>query len=181
MAVRLAAVRRAPAVAAARIQARAEGLRRVELAFHAAGFVVVAALFVFAVRAVNAANPVACTMHDQLTSTPGYVLAAFTAGGFVGGRLISWFRFHVRIGIQRNPQKRRTPPPWLGFLLNLALVVFLVVAALLLGYETWAIANGGVPPPITSYVRCAAYHQQLVAAATATGIGYIVSSWMWFP
>ena len=180
MAVRVASVRRLPAVAAGKIQARAVGLQRIELAVHLVGFVVVAVLFVFAVRAVSAADPVACTKHDQLTSTPGYILAAFTAGGFVAGRLIGWFRLHVRIGI-RKLKKQKTPPPWLGLVLNLALVLFLVVAALLLAYETWALANGSVPPPITSYVRCAAYHQQLVAIATATGIGFIVSNWIWFP
>ena len=178
--MRLASVRQAPAVAAGKIQARAVGLRQVELVFHLAGFVAVAALFVFAVRAVSAADPVACTRLDKLTSTPGYVLAAFTAGGFVAGRLIGWFRFHVRVGI-RKLGRQNTPPPWLGVLLNLALVTFLVVASLLLGYETWSLANGSVPPPITSYVRCAAYHLQVLAAATATGIGFIVSNWIWFP
>ena len=178
--MRLATVRRAPAVAAGKIQARAEDLRRVELAVHLIGFVAVAALFVLAFRAVNSADPVACTKHDQLTSTPGYVLAAFTAGGFIAGRLIGWFRFHVRIGI-RNLNKQKATPAWLALLLSVALVTFLFVAALLLGYETWAIANGGVPPPITSYVRCAAYHQQFLATVTATGIGFIVSNWIWFP
>lgn len=178
--MRLATVRRAPSVAATKIQANALQLRRVELVVHLLGFVAVGALFVFGVRAIIAADPVACTKHDQMTSTPGYVLAAFTAGGFFAGRLIAWFRLHVRIGI-RNLKKQKTPPPWLGLLLNVALVTFLVVASLLLGYETWSLANGGVPPPITSYVRCAAFHQLLLAIATSTGIGFIVSNWIWFP
>lgn len=178
--MKLATVRQAPALAAGRIQANAPQLRRVELVVHLIGFVGVLALFVFAVKAVVAADPVACTRHDQVTSTPGYVLAGFTAGGFIAGRLIGWFRHHVRLGI-RKVRGQKAPPMWLGMLLNVALLTFLVVAALLLGYETWALANGGVPPPITSYVRCAAYHQQVVAIATATGIGFIVSNWIWFP
>lgn len=173
-------MRRVPAVAATRIQANAVRLRRFELVVHLLGFIAVLVLFAFAIKGVIAAVPAECTKNDQWTSTPGYILAAFTAGGFVAGRFIGWFRFHVRVGIQ-NLNRQRTPPPWLGLVLNVALVIFLVVASLLLGYETWSLANGAVPPPITSYVRCAAYHQQVPAAATATAIGFILSNWIWFP
>ncbi len=144
---------------------------------HLLGFIGVAALFVFAVIALRNADVTACAARDDLNQTRGLVLAAVTVGGFGLGRLGGWFRLHVREGYYGAG--RRSPRP--GLVLDLALVIFLILAALLLGYETWAVANGGHPPPITSYVRCAAYHQLPLAAATAAAVGFIVSNWLWFP
>ena len=130
-----------------------------------------------AFRAVQTADVTACTKHDTLSATPGYILAAFTVGGFGLGRLVGGFRSHVREGIDNSQQLPSRP----GVVLEVALVLFLGTAAVLLGYETWAVASGGAFPPITSYVRCAAYHQIVLASTTATFIAFMVSNWLWYP
>lgn len=169
-------VRRVPAVAAQRIQESAVYWHRVELAIHAVGFIALAVLFVMALSALGTANVGTCAIHDNLNQNRGLVLAAVTVGGAVIGRLAGWFRFQVLEG--QHPNRPDARP---HLLLNLALIAFLAAAALLLGYETWAIANGGSPPPITSYVRCAAYHQFFVSSVLAGGVGFILSNWLWFP
>jgi len=166
-----------PTRLAGTIHGKAKPLRTAELVVHLLGFVGVAVLFAMAVHAVQVANVGACTKHDNLDPTPGYWLAGFATGGFVVGRLAGWFRFHVREGVH-GPARHR---PQSGVILEGGLVIFLVVAAVLLGYETWSFANGGNPPPITSYVRCAAYHEFVLASLTASGIGFMLSSWLWFP
>lgn len=165
-----------PAAAAQKIQDSAAFLHGVELAVHAVGLIVIAVLFWMALNALFTANVGTCALHDSLNQTRGIVLAAVTAGGAIVGRLAAWFRFQVLEG--QHPYR---PEPRPHLYLNVALVVFLATAALLLGYETWAVANGGNPPPITSYVRCAAYHQFFVSAILAGGVGFILSNWLWFP
>src|SRR5258708_13786712 len=160
---------------ASHIQAKAEQWRRIELLAHLAGFVVVAVLFWLAVSALRSADVNACLKHEQLDSTPGYFLAGITVAGFLAGRGVAWFRRHVRAGLNvAAPAKSSTG-------LGILLVLFLAVAALLLGYETWSVANGSVPPPVTSYVRCAAYHQFPLPAAPAAPLGFMLSTWLWFP
>jgi hypothetical protein len=162
---------------ARRVQSAAPRLHRFELGLHAVSLVIVTILFGFAVFQLGSANAATCALHDKLNEERGLLLAAFTAGGFVVGRVVGLVRFHIREGL--HGQGRAQPKP--GVVLDLAFVLFLALAAVLLGYETWSLANGGHPPPITSYVRCAAYHQFLVAAGTASTIGFMVSNWLWFP
>jgi hypothetical protein len=159
------------------VRSNAAAFHRGELVLHAIALVFVALLFVFALVALGGAKVAACAVHDNLNQERGLLLAAFTAGGFVLGRLIGVIRFHIREGIHSSNR----PAPHPTAVLDVAFVLFLAVTAVLLGYETWSLANGGHPPPITSYVRCAAYHQLPLAAITAGSIGFMVSSWLWFP
>ena len=159
------------------VQANAAAFHRGELVLHAIALAVVALLFISALVALSGAKVAACAVHDNLNEERGVLLAAFTVGGFVLGRLIGVIRFHIREGIHSH----NTPTPGPSPVLDVAFVLFLAGAALLLGYETWSLAHGGNPPPITSYVRCAAYHQFPLAAITAGSIGFMVSSWLWFP
>jgi hypothetical protein len=170
-------MRQIPKVLSTKIQTNAKQLWVAELVVHLVGFIGVVVLFVIAVIAVKTAIPKVCTQLDNLREEPGLILAACTAGGFVIGRLVGWFRFHVREGIRGAAHL----PPQPAVILNVALVIFVVVAAVLLGYETWSLANGSNPPPITGYVRCAAYHQLFLASLTTASIGFIVSNWLWFP
>jgi len=58
---------------------------------------------------------------------------------------------------------------------------FLVLAALLLGYETYALVNSASAPPITEYVRCAAATSPTLTAVAAFAVALLIGNWLWYP
>jgi fructose-specific phosphotransferase system IIC component len=76
-------------------------------------------------------------------------------------------------------QKRRLRRPVIW--VQAGLVLFLLLGAVLLGYETIALGDTSVHAPITYYVRCS-----FAVAKPATYLGAIVMSfilghWLWSP
>jgi len=72
--------------------------------------------------------------------------------------------------------------PIIAAVVGIALMVFLVFATVLLGYETFAVVHpGGDPPPITSYVRCAAADNPWVSELAAFILSVLLGNWIWYP
>jgi hypothetical protein len=65
--------------------------------------------------------------------------------------------------------------------LQIALAAFLVLATVLLGYETYALANSLSAPPITSYVRCAAAYSAGLSAIAGFAVTLLLGNWLWYP
>lgn len=118
-----------------------------------------------------------CATRSSADSRTGFVLAAIALAGFGTGRLVAMARkwIHQAPGI-RGQDHVRTGGPLQG-----ALAAFLVVAAILLGYETYALTNSVSAPPITEYVRCAAATSSTLVGIAAFAVSMLVGSWLWYP
>lgn len=162
-----------PSGLAGKVRQNARVVIRVEIVLHAIGLIALAILFWIAItNAPTTASVIqACANKVDWGPTRGTLLLVAGILGPVAGRLVGWIRFHARGG------PNITPPP--GILFNLAFTVLLVLAKLLLVYET--VATNGGPPPITSYVRCAFGTQLQIAFPVTFGIGFMLSSWLWYP
>jgi hypothetical protein len=78
-----------------------------------------------------------------------------------------------------DPIRRRwrSPAIWV----QAGLVVFLFLGALLLGYETIALADTSEHAPITYYIRCS-YAVEKPATFIATLVmSFILGHWLWSP
>lgn len=141
-------------------------------------FAVIATLVLLVGGTVAAWN-VTVTKCDQIQAgnSRGVILAVATILGAIVGRVVAYVRYQVRLELNNGQHGKASVTP----LVNVGVFAFLVIATALLLYETWAVANFSHPPPITSYVRCAAYYHQIVAPLTAAGIGFLVSNWFWYP
>jgi hypothetical protein len=181
-----------------------------ELLVHASGLIAIAVLAVLAVRALPTPSQVnTCASASHVNDWVGYGLAACAFGGALLGRGIGLLRRRLRSELalttpdpplapaEAGHESKRVSlgrrvlglhlthraqgPINTGSVFELAAGIFLVVAALVLGYETWSVANGWSPPPVTSYVRCAAYYHPFISAGTVATIGFVLSSWLWYP
>ena len=77
--------------------------------------------------------------------------------------------------IQRR--RLRNPAIWV----QVGLVVFLLLGAVLLAYETIALADTNAHAPITYYIRCS---YQVEKPATFIGsivMSFILGHWLWSP
>ena len=179
-----------------------------ELLLHAAGLIAIAVLAVLAVMALPAPSQVdACANSTRVDDLVGYGLAGWAIGGFLVGRGSGMLRQFLRSGLPANTPGSQLTTAQAGrrgaralrsalgldrenrtqqtmnasAVFEFALAIFLVVAALVLGYETYSIVNHWSPPPVTSYVRCAAHYHPWISAGTVAGIGYVLSNWIWYP
>lgn len=139
-----------------------------------AGLVV---LFGFAIIRAFGADVTQCANKVAANSTTGLVLGLIALAGFGSGRLVAL----ARKWIHQAPPARDTDVVQTGGLLQLALALFLALAAVLLGYETYALANSANAPPITSYVRCAAAGSPGLAAVAGYAVALLLGNWLWYP
>ena len=118
-------------------------------------------------------------------SSAGPLLAGVTILGFVGGRPTAY----VRKVIHQAPAAVNSSVIRTGGLLQMVLALFLIGVACLIGYETYALLMNGNPPPITTYVRCAAADHAflppqlagLPADVAAFLVGLLIGNWLWYP
>jgi hypothetical protein len=64
---------------------------------------------------------------------------------------------------------------------QLALVLFFLLSAGLLAYETLALGSNGRFAPITSYVRCATAAAHPLALIGACAASFLFGHWFWYP
>jgi hypothetical protein len=162
-----------PTVLAGIVRQNSRAVIRAEVVLHALGLIAVSLLFWMAITRAPTTSSViqACANKVDWGPTRGSLLLVAGILGPVAGRLVAWVRFHARGG------PGTIPPP--GPLFGLAFAGLLVLATLLLIYET--VATNGGPPPITSYVRCAFGTQLQIALPVTFGVGFMFSSWLWYP
>jgi hypothetical protein len=157
---------------------RPAALYQVERVLHVVAVVLTLYVLVEGITTVWSLDVNQCNQIDRnhVSEVRGLILAGAALGGALIGRFLARLRFEVR-GKLNGVQPQTNPPAWI----HACLFAFLVVATLLLGYETWAEMNFSSPPPITSYVRCAAYYHTIVAPLTAGGVGLLLGNWLWYP
>jgi fructose-specific phosphotransferase system IIC component len=66
-------------------------------------------------------------------------------------------------------------------IVQLGLVLFLLLSAALLAYETLALASNGRFAPITYYVRCSSRVEHPATYAGAIIISFLAGHWFWYP
>jgi len=71
----------------------------------------------------------------------------------------------------------RNPAIWV----QAGLVLFLLLGAVLLGYETIALADTGDHAPITYYIRCAFAVEKPATIAGVVAVSFILGHWLWSP
>jgi hypothetical protein len=118
-------------------------------------------------------------------SPAGPLLASVTILGLVGGRATAY----VRKLIHQAPSVVKSPVIRTGGPLQMVLALFLIGTVCLIGYETYALLMNGNPPPITTYVRCAAADHAFLPASVAGLpedvaaflVGLLIGNWLWYP
>ncbi|MEP6753193.1 MAG: hypothetical protein ABI959_10655 [Candidatus Dormiibacterota bacterium] len=74
-------------------------------------------------------------------------------------------------------RRLRNPAIWV----QAGLVFFLLLGAVLLGYETIALADTGDHAPITYYIRCAYAVEKPATIAGVVAVSFILGHWLWSP
>ncbi len=151
--------------------------RKVEIAVLAGVTIGLVVLFGFAVIRAFGADVTKCSTKVSADSTTGLVLGLIALAGFGTGRLVAM----ARKWIDDAPPVRDSDVVRTGGALQAVLAAFLVLAAVLLGYETYALANSVNAPPITSYVRCAAANSPGLAAIAGFFVSLLLGNWLWYP
>ena len=152
-------------------------LRGVELVLLVATTVGLAAVFGLAIAHAFNADVTKCASRGAVDSRTGLILGGVALGGFACGRLVAMGRKWVNDApVIRDQDRVRTGGPLQG-----ALAAFLVLAAFLLGYETYALANSASAPPITEYVRCAAATSPTLTGVAAFAVALLIGNWLWYP
>jgi fructose-specific phosphotransferase system IIC component len=76
------------------------------------------------------------------------------------------------------PKERlRNPAIWV----QMGLVVFLLLGAVLLGYETIALGDTSEHAPITFYIRCSYAVEKPTTFIGALVVTFILGHWLWSP
>jgi fructose-specific phosphotransferase system IIC component len=76
------------------------------------------------------------------------------------------------------PRRRlRNPAIWV----QAGLVVFLLLGAVLLGYETLALSDISRHAPITFYIRCSYAVEKPATFVGAIVVSFIFGHWLWSP
>ncbi len=160
------------------VRAHPDASRAVELVVLGVLILVLGAMLVYGVSRIVSGDVTRCTEKKDATVWPtGVELAAVSVIGFVVGRMVGYLK-KSRYGGPLVLSRRLSPDRIIG----LGLVCFLVLATVLLGYETFAVFHpSGDPPPITSYVRCAAADNPWVSELAAFIIGVLLGNWIWYP
>ena len=74
-------------------------------------------------------------------------------------------------------RRLRSPAIWV----QAGLVVFLLLGAVLLGYETIALGDTSVHAPITYYIRCSYAVAKPATFVGALVLSFIFGHWLWSP
>ena len=74
---------------------------------------------------------------------------------------------------------RHAPNP--AIWVQAGLVIFLLLGAVLLGYETIALADTGGHAPITYYIRCSYAVEKPATFAGVLAVSFILGHWLWSP
>ena len=77
----------------------------------------------------------------------------------------------------RQKSRWRSPAIWV----QAGLVLFLLLGAVLLGYETIALMDTSKHAPITYYIRCSYAVERPATFIAAWVIGFILGHWLWSP
>ncbi|HEY8813890.1 MAG TPA: hypothetical protein VIP57_02120 [Candidatus Dormibacteraeota bacterium] len=64
---------------------------------------------------------------------------------------------------------------------QVGLVIFLLLGAVLLGYETMALGDTGQHAPITYYIRCSYAVERPATFAGVLAVSFILGHWLWSP
>jgi hypothetical protein len=76
------------------------------------------------------------------------------------------------------PRRRlRNPAIWV----QAGLVVFLLLGAILLGYETIALGDTSAHAPITYYIRCSYVVEKPATIAGVLVVSFVLGHWFWSP
>jgi hypothetical protein len=111
--------------------------------------------------------------HASLDEGPSFLIVSASVGGFLGGHLAGrWLE-------GREPGNRREGGRTVRVMVQLGLLAFLGIAAGLLSYETWAVADPVRDWPITWYMRCYAHLQPGWTALGAAGFCFLIGEWLW--
>jgi len=78
--------------------------------------------------------------------------------------------------MMQQPRGLRHPAIWV----QAGLVIFLLLGAVLLGYETVALGGGG-HAPITYYIRCSYAVEKPATIAAVLAVSFILGHWLWSP
>lgn len=158
-------------------QERHVRLHRVELAFLTVTAGGLLALFALALVAIATADIRVCANALPATSAIGPLLAAVALTGFACGRVVA----NVRKWIHDAPALVETRVVRTDRLMQGLLALFLVTTAVLLGYETYGVAHFDQAPPITEYVRCAAFYHPWLSGFATAAVTVLLGSWIWYP
>jgi fructose-specific phosphotransferase system IIC component len=71
----------------------------------------------------------------------------------------------------------RKPAIWV----QVGLVVFLLLGAVLLGYETIALGDTSKHAPITYYIRCSYAVERPATFVGALVVSFVLGHWLWSP
>lgn len=113
--------------------------------------------------------------HDSLDTAPSFLLVSASFAGFLTGHLVGrWIE-------ARGPGGRTQGGAQVRGAVQLALVVFLAVAAGLLFYETQAVIDTSQNWPITWYTRCFAHLHTNWAALGSAAFCFLLGHWVWSP
>jgi hypothetical protein len=75
------------------------------------------------------------------------------------------------------PRRLRHPAIWV----QAGLVIFLLLGAVLLGYETMALGGTSEHAPITFYIRCSYAVEKPATIAAVLAVSFILGHWLWSP
>lgn len=75
------------------------------------------------------------------------------------------------------PRRLRHPAIWV----QAGLVIFLLLGAVLLGYETLALGDTDTHAPITFYIRCSYAVDKPATIAGVVAVSFILGHWLWSP
>jgi hypothetical protein len=151
--------------------------RKVELVLLVGVTVGLVVLFGFAIVRAVGADVTKCSNTGSANSTTGLVLGLVALAGFGSGRLVAMARKWIR----QAPPVRDTDVVRTGGALQAVLAAFLIVTAVLLGYETYALAHYASAPPITEYIRCAAANSPDLTAVGGFAVCLLLGNWLWYP
>lgn len=113
--------------------------------------------------------------HDSLDVEPSFLIVSASIAGFVGGHLVGrWIE-------ARGPRGRSPGGAKVRGAVQIALVVFLAIAAGLLFYETRAVIDTSQNWPITWYTRCFAHLHTYWAALGSAAFCFLIGHWVWSP
>jgi hypothetical protein len=79
--------------------------------------------------------------------------------------------------IAESRKRLRSPAIWV----QAGLVLFLLLGAVLLGYETLALSSASGHAPITYYLRCAYAVEKPSTVAGVVAVSFILGHWFWSP
>ncbi len=162
---------------AAEIRPARTGMQWLEIVLLGIVLIGLIVLFVKGISASANGDVTQCAKQLDPKSPVGMLLALVGLSGFAIGRAVANARkwIHQAPAVSDSKVVRTT-----GFLQG-ALALFLIMAAVLLGYETYAVSNFSNVPPITEYIRCAAGTEPWLSSLGTAAITVLLGNWLWYP